>query len=521
MLRKMKGLLALTLMLLAVCAVCCATADAPYRDLTVGSVGDDVLAMKQRLYELKYYSTTKLTNTFNDAVGKVVRTFQKSNGLEQTGVATAYTQAVLFSDAAVNAKGAAKDASAAIADAGVYGDGRYRDIGENASGDDVLALKERLYDLGLYDAKSGLSNKYNADMAQRISRFQAMNGLPETGVMTADEQALAYSAQAKGEPTPTPKPTATPKPTKVPKPTIAPQAEVALPALNDSGFLADENAAPFIYENRDDGHWYYIAQDLFVEVSRYTEPSGPLVYFITDVRTNPDKEPIRSLLTEGSLDPGHNFSDPITISEKSKAILSITDDNYGYRWYRRVRRKMMQYQLGVVIRDFDVKSDAAPTADYEKFPALDIMAYYPDGKIELFAAREHTAQEYLDMGVMSTWSFGPILVRDGAINQELYDQSKAHYAEHAADEPRMAMGYYEPGHYVILTVNGRTDDSDGESLFWMAQKMLDMGIPQCFNLDGGGTTTLCFMGEAINRKPGVNRESIRDVSSMIAFGTIE
>ena len=48
----MKKLLIFAVLLALLCS--CAQADALYRTLEVGSVGDDVLAMKERLQELGY-----------------------------------------------------------------------------------------------------------------------------------------------------------------------------------------------------------------------------------------------------------------------------------------------------------------------------------------------------------------------------------------------------------------------------------------------------------------------------------
>ena len=48
-----------------------------------------------------------------------------------------------------------------------------------------------------------------------------------------------------------------------------PKIAVELPALTEEGFLADENAEPFIHADRSDGHWYYITQDIYLEIIRY------------------------------------------------------------------------------------------------------------------------------------------------------------------------------------------------------------------------------------------------------------
>lgn len=80
------------------------------------------------------------------------------------------------------------------------------------------------------------------------------------------------------------------------------------------------------------------------------------------------------------------------------------------------------------------------------------------------------------------------------------------------------MGMIAPGHYLVLTVNGRSGTSKGAYLTWLAERMLSRGVTEALNLDGGGTTSLIFMGEQVN-VGGAGSSSIRKVTSIIGFGT--
>ncbi len=75
----------------------------------------------------------------------------------------------------------------------------------------------------------------------------------------------------------------------------------------------------------------------------------------------------------------------------------------------------------------------------------------------------------------------------------------------------------EPYHYLLVVVKGRTSDSDGAYLTWVADKMLEKGVTEALNLDGGGTTALVFMGKLLNKSD----KSPRSVGSMIGFGEME
>ena len=81
----------LVFLLAAFMLPCAARADS-YRTLTLDMKGDDVLAMKQRLYELGYFTTASLTDTMTENTLKVIRAFQESNGLETTGTADSRTR---------------------------------------------------------------------------------------------------------------------------------------------------------------------------------------------------------------------------------------------------------------------------------------------------------------------------------------------------------------------------------------------------------------------------------------------
>ena len=91
----------------------------------------------------------------------------------------------------------------------------------------------------------------------------------------------------------------------------------------------------------------------------------------------------------------------------------------------------------------------------------------------------------------------------------------------------MALGMVEPGHYIVLDVTGRTynkkaaipgvsetSTSNGVYLDWVALKMLELGATEAINLDGGWTTSLCFLGESLNMKYGSSRKT----KHLLSFG---
>ena len=119
---------------------------------------------------------------------------------------------------------------------------------------------------------------------------------------------------------------------------------------------------------------------------------------------------------------------------------------------------------------------------------------------------------------MNTFAFGPTLVENGKIavseNEEV--------GQAMADNPRTAIGVIEESdgsvHYIVIVSDGRTSESSGLTLYEMAELM----NPRCddsYNLDGGGSSTMYFNGQVIN-KPTTNGNKIseRAVSDIVYIG---
>ena len=104
-----------------------------------------------------------------------------------------------------------------------------------------------------------------------------------------------------------------------------------------------------------------------------------------------------------------------------------------------------------------------------------------------------TIDDYVDMGAYDLLAFGPVLVHDGAVNED----GIGRYGWERA--PRTAIGMVAPGHYVAIMVEGRHEASRGWNTLMLAQHMAALGATEALNLDGGQSATMMFMGEQIIR----------------------
>ena len=91
------------------------------------------------------------------------------------------------------------------------------------------------------------------------------------------------------------------------------------------------------------------------------------------------------------------------------------------------------------------------------------------------------------------WSFGPSLLGENGEALEEFDSSIF------VRNPRCAIGYYEPGHYCFVTVDGRQPGySRGMSLPELAKVFEDLGCTAAYNMDGGHTVFMTKEDQYVN-----------------------
>lgn len=258
-----------------------------------------------------------------------------------------------------------------------------------------------------------------------------------------------------------------------------------------------------IVKDAENGLWEYETQDLQIRIRRVEDADHKLIWYEVDVRTS-DHEPLKAILTNAQK-PGTSFKNPVWIARSNRYVLAVNDDYFGDRVYNKET-------VGLVIRGGKVISTKTYRKSGTILPNLDSMALYPDGRAEPYACGEVSADELIEKGAKDVLSFGPILIRDGMVNEKL---QKAYRSA----EPRVGFGIIEPHHYVFVVVEGRHGKSRGANLQWLADRLLELGAVNALNLDGGQTSALIFMGEKLNRTGKFGSASkMRNLSSMLAVG---
>ena len=182
----------------------------------------------------------------------------------------------------------------------------------------------------------------------------------------------------------------------------------------------------------------------------------------------------------------------------NNAILAVNGDYYGANSTGYVIRN------GVVYRD--TVRENSNNGD---------LAIYKDGSFKIIYEDQISADQLVKDGVVNLLAFGPALVENGEVvvgkNQEV--------GQAMASNPRTAIGIIDENHYIIVVSDGRTSESEGLSLYQLAEVMKSYGAKTAYNLDGGGSSTLYFNGQVINKPTtGGNKISERAVSDIVYIG---
>lgn len=247
---------------------------------------------------------------------------------------------------------------------------------------------------------------------------------------------------------------------------------------------ASESTLPVITENS------YISDIVSIMISEM-ECYDTQVYVADVVLKDPSY--LKSGLAKGTF--GRNIGDKTSvIAEESNAVFAVNGDYYGFRDRGFVMRN------GYLYRETAQKGD-----DYED------LVIYEDGSMKIVNEASSDASELAAAGAVQIFSFGPGLIQNGEVT--VNENSEVDQAMRS--NPRTAIGEIEPLHYIFVVSDGRTEESAGLTLFELAEVMRELNCHTAYNLDGGGSSTMWFMGEIVNHPTSGWRDGERRVSDIV------
>ena len=218
--------------------------------------------------------------------------------------------------------------------------------------------------------------------------------------------------------------------------------------------------------------------------------------YVADI-TLSSSDYLKTALAQNSYGTNVTAKTSVTAAENN-AILAVNGDYY------RANSSGYVIRNGVVYRD-SVREDAS-NGD---------LAIYKDGSFKIIYEDQVSADQLVQDGVVNLLAFGPSLVENGEISVD----TNTEVGQAMSSNPRTAIGIIDENHYIIIVSDGRTSESKGLSLYQMAEVMKSYGVKTAYNLDGGGSSTLYFNGQVINKPTtGGSKISERAVSDIVYIG---
>ena len=284
-------------------------------------------------------------------------------------------------------------------------------------------------------------------------------------------------------------------------------------SLNERGFLDEGN---YVLEDPENGRWMFVNETLRIQITRTWEKPEKIRKkdynqefncFTAEIWCDTDRGEIPVTLWADPTRPGYTGTSKTVaeIAAEQGAVYAVSTDLFMARNSAKT--------AGVIIRNGEVLFDSKTKHRPGSRPPYDTLAIYDDGHVDSYVPKDRRAEEYLADGAVQVYTFGPVLVRDGEIPEEIaksYDRNL---------NPMHAFGMIEPGHYIDVVCEGRLKSvtgSTGVNIETMANLMKDRGCSIAVNLDGGDTAVAAFMGTQLNAVAKVRTG--RKTCEVLAFG---
>lgn len=275
---------------------------------------------------------------------------------------------------------------------------------------------------------------------------------------------------------------------------------------SDDSFSTDNDNISNIDNTDNAGSWEHVTEEAVYTDNSYrdenisinitTEVIDDTTVYIADV-VLADAQFLKTAFAKDTF--GTNVTETTSAQADAKgAILAVNGDFYG------ANKKGYVIKNGIVYRE-SVREDSQ----------YDDLVIYEDGSFGIINEKDVTAEELSEDGVVQLFAFGPVLVENG----EIVVDENAEVGKAMASNPRTAIGIVDGLHYILVVADGRSSESEGLSLYELAEVMQGLGCETAYNLDGGGSSTMYFNGQVIN-KPTTSGHSFkeREVSDIVYIG---
>ncbi|MGM9631116.1 phosphodiester glycosidase family protein [Butyricicoccus sp.] len=220
--------------------------------------------------------------------------------------------------------------------------------------------------------------------------------------------------------------------------------------------------------------------EITIEKVSCTVDGEPLVYFVADIYVASTRC-IKTAFAQSTY--GRNIRDYVDrMARDNNALFAVSGDSYG------------ESSRTCVIRNGTLYSSDPGTSD--------VCMLYLDGTMKTYSATQFDAEQAVQDGAWQAWTFGPALLDSGEILDAFHSTEYLNKVN-----PRCAIGYIAPGHYLFVLVDGRQDGySAGATMSQLAALMQEEGCQTAYNLDGGKSAVMYYNDDWVNHPISMGRE---------------
>ena len=241
----------------------------------------------------------------------------------------------------------------------------------------------------------------------------------------------------------------------------------------------------------------YQSRDLALFLSKVHDEkrfSSFVTYFVADIY-------VQDITLLKTAPAGDDFTRRVAgsvkkMAQKNDALLAASGDYYAHS---------MQ---ALILRNGESFNDQPVT----RFQSC---VLFRDGTVAFYAPEELDTEALLAAGAWQGWTFGPSLLDENGLPVEDIPRS---YVGVNDRNPRCMLGYYEPGHYCLVVVDGRQPSkrySNGLTLLELGELAYELGCAAAYNLDGGQSAQIYWQDGIYNHPTGGGRS----ISDIIYFAT--
>ena len=137
------------------------------------------------------------------------------------------------------------------------------------------------------------------------------------------------------------------------------------------------------------------------------------------------------------------------------------------------------YPLGLVM------SEGRCAWESGKQPGLEGFAGFNNDNILVVSKKNLTKQEATELNIRDGCCFGPVLLMDGEVNLEAYNNNSGF-------NPRTAIGQRADGAVIFVCIDGRQVASPGGTYADIINIMVEFGAVNACNMDGGSSSVMMY-----------------------------